>query len=62
MLSTETFIFNFQMVGLAQGALDVTIPYTKERKQFNQRIFDFQVSSSVKCFPCDIHNWQIYDG
>jgi len=31
-----------QMVGLAQGALDVTIPYTKDRKQFGQSIFDFQ--------------------
>ncbi|EDV22696.1 uncharacterized protein TRIADDRAFT_58518 [Trichoplax adhaerens] len=31
-----------QMVGLAQGALDAAIPYTMERKQFNQRIFDFQ--------------------
>ena len=31
-----------QMVGLAQGALDVTVPYTKERKQFGQSIFDFQ--------------------
>lgn len=32
------------MVGLAQGALDTAIPYTLERKQFNQRIFDFQVN------------------
>ena len=32
------------MVGLAQGALDAAIPYTLERKQFNQRIFDFQVN------------------
>ena len=31
------------MVGLAQGALDVAIPYTKERQQFNSRIYDFQV-------------------
>jgi alkylation response protein AidB-like acyl-CoA dehydrogenase len=31
-----------QMVGLAQGALDHTIRYTKERKQFGQAIADFQ--------------------
>ncbi|CAF3080616.1 unnamed protein product [Rotaria socialis] len=31
-----------QMVGICQGAFDKTIPYTKERKQFGQRIFDFQ--------------------
>ncbi|XP_059476165.1 short/branched chain specific acyl-CoA dehydrogenase, mitochondrial-like [Neocloeon triangulifer] len=31
-----------QMVGLAQGCFDATIPYTLERKQFNQPIFDFQ--------------------
>jgi len=33
-----------QMVGLAQGCFDATIPYTIERKQFNQSIFDFQVN------------------
>ncbi|XP_004625799.1 short/branched chain specific acyl-CoA dehydrogenase, mitochondrial [Octodon degus] len=31
-----------QMLGLAQGCFDYTIPYLKERKQFGQRIFDFQ--------------------
>jgi len=31
-----------QMVGLAQGALDATIRYTKERKQFGKAIADFQ--------------------
>ncbi len=31
-----------QMIGLAQGCIDRTIPYTKERKQFGKRIFDFQ--------------------
>jgi alkylation response protein AidB-like acyl-CoA dehydrogenase len=31
-----------QMVGLAQGALDHTIAYTRERTQFGQRIADFQ--------------------
>lgn len=31
-----------QMLGLAQGCFDNTIPYTRQRKQFGQRIFDFQ--------------------
>jgi alkylation response protein AidB-like acyl-CoA dehydrogenase len=30
------------MIGLAQGALDHTIKYTKERKQFGKAIADFQ--------------------
>ena len=31
-----------QMIGIAQGSLDATIPYTLERKQFGQDIFSFQ--------------------
>jgi short-chain 2-methylacyl-CoA dehydrogenase len=31
-----------QMIGLAQGALDHTITYTKERKQFGKTIAEFQ--------------------
>ncbi|KAM6183331.1 short/branched chain specific acyl-CoA dehydrogenase, mitochondrial [Erethizon dorsatum] len=31
-----------QMLGLAQGCFDYTIPYIKERQQFGKRIFDFQ--------------------
>jgi alkylation response protein AidB-like acyl-CoA dehydrogenase len=31
-----------QMIGLAQGALDHTVRYTKERKQFGKPIADFQ--------------------
>lgn len=37
-----------QMVGLAQGCFDATIPYTLERKQFGQAIFKFQVIHNVK--------------
>lgn len=33
----------FQMLGLAQGCFDHTIPYTRQRVQFGKRIFDFQV-------------------
>uniref|UniRef100_A0A8D0HIA6 Short/branched chain specific acyl-CoA dehydrogenase, mitochondrial n=1 Tax=Sphenodon punctatus TaxID=8508 RepID=A0A8D0HIA6_SPHPU len=31
-----------QMLGLAQGCFDHTIPYTKERVQFGKSVFDFQ--------------------
>jgi alkylation response protein AidB-like acyl-CoA dehydrogenase len=31
-----------QMIGIAQGALDAAIDYTKERKQFGKAIADFQ--------------------
>ena len=31
-----------QMVGLAQGCFERTVKYTRERKQFGQRVFDFQ--------------------
>lgn len=31
-----------QMVGLAQGVMDITIPYTKERQQFKTPVFEFQ--------------------
>ncbi|XP_035675029.1 short/branched chain specific acyl-CoA dehydrogenase, mitochondrial-like [Branchiostoma floridae] len=31
-----------QMVGLAQGCFDHAVPYTMERKQFGQSIFNFQ--------------------
>ena len=32
-----------QMLGLAQGCFDATVPYTLQRVQFGKRIFDFQV-------------------
>lgn len=31
-----------QMIGLAQGCFDATMPYLFERKQFGSQIFDFQ--------------------
>ncbi|XP_033222309.1 short/branched chain specific acyl-CoA dehydrogenase, mitochondrial [Belonocnema kinseyi] len=31
-----------QMIGIAQGCLDATIPYTLERKQFGKDVFSFQ--------------------
>jgi short/branched chain acyl-CoA dehydrogenase len=45
-----------QMVGIAQGCFDATVPYTLERKQFGKKIFSFQVciystrSLYMKCF------------
>lgn len=33
-----------QMIGLAQGCFNVTIPYLLERKQFGKSLFMFQVS------------------
>ncbi|XP_014305268.1 short/branched chain specific acyl-CoA dehydrogenase, mitochondrial isoform X2 [Myotis lucifugus] len=35
-----------QMLGLAQGCFDYTVPYIKERMQFGKRLFDFQTASS----------------
>ncbi|XP_078355727.1 short/branched chain specific acyl-CoA dehydrogenase, mitochondrial-like [Oculina patagonica] len=32
-----------QMLGLAEGCLNCTVPYMHERKQFGQKIWDFQV-------------------
>ena len=32
-----------QMLGLAQGCVDRTLPYIKERRQFGQPVFSFQV-------------------
>lgn len=49
-----------EMVGICQGTFDKTIPYTKERKQFGQRIFDFQVgrgiSGAMKMIDCRVCN------
>ncbi|XP_064024393.1 short/branched chain specific acyl-CoA dehydrogenase, mitochondrial isoform X5 [Pogoniulus pusillus] len=43
MLNTGRIGIAAQMLGLAQGCFDRTIPYTKERVQFGKSIFDFQV-------------------
>ena len=37
-----------QMVGLAQGAFDTTMPYLFQRKQFGQLIGDMQVRAHVR--------------
>lgn len=39
-----------QMVGLAQGCLDATVPYILQRRQFGKSLFEFQVSG----ITCDI--------
>uniref|UniRef100_A0A8C4QI83 Acyl-CoA dehydrogenase/oxidase C-terminal domain-containing protein n=1 Tax=Eptatretus burgeri TaxID=7764 RepID=A0A8C4QI83_EPTBU len=40
-----------QMIGLSQGCFDCTLAYTRQRKQFGKRIFDFQVATltTSKC-------------
>ena len=45
-----------QMVGLAQGALDLTLPYLHERKQFGTRVADFQgVQHQVAQLATELH-------
>jgi len=45
-----------QMVGLAQGALDLTLPYLHERRQFGQRVADFQgVQHQVAQMATELH-------
>jgi alkylation response protein AidB-like acyl-CoA dehydrogenase len=45
-----------QMVGLAQGALDHAIAYTKERKQFGKAIAEFQaVQHQLARAAADVH-------
>jgi alkylation response protein AidB-like acyl-CoA dehydrogenase len=53
-----------QMVGLAKGALDATIKYTKERKQFGKAIAEFQAvqhqiaraAVDVECATLTVYN------
>jgi isovaleryl-CoA dehydrogenase len=42
-LNSERLILAAGPVGLMQNALDITVPYVKERKQFNQSISEFQM-------------------
>jgi alkylation response protein AidB-like acyl-CoA dehydrogenase len=53
-----------QMVGLAKGALEHTIKYTKERKQFGKAIADFQAvqhqiaraAADIECATLSVYN------
>ncbi|XP_047000034.1 short/branched chain specific acyl-CoA dehydrogenase, mitochondrial [Schistocerca americana] len=53
-----------QMVGLAQGCFDATLPYTLERKQFGQKIYSFQgmqhqiaqVATQIECARLLVYN------
>ena len=53
-----------QMIGLAKGALEHTIKYTKERKQFGKAIADFQAvkhqlaraAADVECAKLTVYN------
>ncbi|XP_003218628.2 short/branched chain specific acyl-CoA dehydrogenase, mitochondrial isoform X2 [Anolis carolinensis] len=42
MLNTGRIGISAQMLGLAQGCFDQTIPYIKQRNQFGKSIFEFQ--------------------
>ena len=52
------------MIGLAQGCFDKTVAYTRERKQFGQRIFDFQgmqhqissIATQLECARLLVYN------
>ncbi|KAF7636183.1 hypothetical protein Mgra_00004441 [Meloidogyne graminicola] len=44
-----------QMLGLASGCFDLTVPYLQERKQFGKRIIDFQsVQHQLADMACEI--------
>lgn len=53
-----------QMLGLAEGCLDQTVPYTLERKQFGKPIFEFQamqhqiaqVATQIECARLLVYN------
>lgn len=53
-----------QMIGIAQGCFDATIPYTLERKQFGKKIFSFQamqhqiahVATEIECARLLVYN------
>ncbi|XP_043600419.1 short/branched chain specific acyl-CoA dehydrogenase, mitochondrial isoform X2 [Bombus pyrosoma] len=53
-----------QMIGIAQGCFDATIPYTLERKQFGKDIFSFQsmqhqiaqVATELECARLLVYN------
>jgi isovaleryl-CoA dehydrogenase len=42
-LNTERLVLAAQSVGLTQGALDLSVAYARERRQFGQPIADFQL-------------------
>lgn len=53
-----------QMLGLAQGCFDATVPYTLERKQFGHSIFNFQamqhqiaeIATKLECARLLVYN------
>ena len=46
-VSNQSLLF-FQMVGLAKGALDCTIPYLHEREAFGKKIAEFQAMQHMR--------------
>ncbi|KAK0402905.1 hypothetical protein QR680_016605 [Steinernema hermaphroditum] len=54
-----------QMIGLAQGCFDATIPYLQERKQFNSRLIDFQgMQHQIADIACELEaaRMLVYNG
>jgi alkylation response protein AidB-like acyl-CoA dehydrogenase len=47
-----------QMLGLAQGCFDAAIPHLQERKQFGNRLIDFQVGQLCDSEEMDIFQFQ----
>lgn len=63
-LNESRIAIGAQMVGIAQGCFDATIPYTLERKQFGQPVFSFQsmqhqiahIATQIECARLLVYN------
>ena len=51
-LDYERLVLSAGPLGLMQAALDVVLPYIHERKQFGQKIGEFQVQTPLRCCTC----------
>ena len=52
-LDYERLVLSAGPLGLMQACLDVVLPYIHDRKQFGQKIGEFQVWSSQSLQPVD---------
>lgn len=48
-----------QMLGLAQGCFDATVPYTLERTQFGKPIYEFQVGIRIDLGHVTFSDWAL---